>query len=129
MEMKLYVSKQRPRNFKHLTSFLNKEWAVIPPELCVNLVTTYRKDSVRLNEGPPPNFFSSDQNDKLFPPLHQTPHTLPCSSALITKRRLPALNASPLTSFDQTSPPPPPKKATNVRKNNTCSDLSRLSYC
>lgn len=58
MEMKLYVSKQQPRNFKHLTSFLNKEWAVIPPELCVNLVTTYRKDSVRLNEGPPPNFFS-----------------------------------------------------------------------
>lgn len=42
-ELKLRVSKRQPRNLKDLETVCKDEWAKIPPALCANLVTNYKK--------------------------------------------------------------------------------------
>ncbi len=52
-EMKLRVSKRQPRNLNDLERICKEEWTKIPPEMCANLVTNYKKrlTSVLANKG------------------------------------------------------------------------------
>ena len=42
-ELKLQMAKRQPRNLKDLESICKEEWTKIPPEMCANLVTNYKK--------------------------------------------------------------------------------------
>ncbi len=42
-ELKLRVSKRQPRNLNDLERICKEEWTKIPPEMCANLVTNYKK--------------------------------------------------------------------------------------
>ena len=52
-ELKFQVAKQQPRNLKDLEKICKEEWTKIPPEMCANLVTNYKKrlTSVLPNKG------------------------------------------------------------------------------
>ncbi len=52
-ELKLRVSKRQPRNLNDLERICKEEWTKIPPEMCANLVTNYKKrlTSVLANKG------------------------------------------------------------------------------
>ena len=42
-ELKLQMAKRQPRNLKDLESICKEESTKIPPEMCANLVTNYKK--------------------------------------------------------------------------------------
>lgn len=42
-ELKIRVAKQQTRNVKDLESFCKEVWTKIPPEMCTNLWTNYKK--------------------------------------------------------------------------------------
>ncbi len=52
-ELKLRVSKRQLRNLNDLERTCKEEWTKIPPEMCANLVTSYKKrlTSVLANKG------------------------------------------------------------------------------
>ncbi len=52
-ELKVRVAKRQPRNLNDLERICKKEWDKIPPEMCANLVTNYKKrlTSVIANKG------------------------------------------------------------------------------
>ncbi len=52
-EMKVRVSKRQLRNLNDLERICKEEWTKIPPEMCANLVTNYKKrlTSVLANKG------------------------------------------------------------------------------
>ncbi len=52
-ELKLRVAKHQPRNLNDLERICKEEWDKIPPEMCANLVTNYKKrlTSVICNKG------------------------------------------------------------------------------
>ncbi len=51
--LKVRVAKCQPRNLNDLERICNEEWDKIPPEMCANLVTNYKKHltSVIANKG------------------------------------------------------------------------------
>ncbi len=52
-ELKVRVAKCQPRNLSELERICKEEWDKIPPEMCANLVTNYKKHptSVITNKG------------------------------------------------------------------------------
>ncbi len=52
-ELKVRVAKRQPRNLNDLERICKEEWDKIPPEMCANLVTNYKKHltSVIANKG------------------------------------------------------------------------------
>ncbi len=52
-ELKVRVAKRQPRNLNDLERICKEEWDKIPPEMCANLVTNYKKrlTSVIANKG------------------------------------------------------------------------------
>ena len=52
-ELKLQVSKRQPRNLQNLEMICREEWAKISPDVCANLVKTYKKrlTAVLANKG------------------------------------------------------------------------------
>ncbi len=52
-ELKVRVAKHQPRNLNDLERICKEEWDKIPPEMCANLVTNYKKrlTSVIANKG------------------------------------------------------------------------------
>ncbi len=52
-ELKVRVAKRQPRNLKDLERICKEEWDKIPPEMCANLVASYKKclTSVIANKG------------------------------------------------------------------------------
>ena len=42
-ELKLQIAKRQPRNLKDLESYCKEESTKIPPEMCANLMTNYKK--------------------------------------------------------------------------------------
>ena len=60
-ELKLRVAKRQPRNLKDLEMICKEESTKIPPEMCANLVTNYKKrlTSVLANNVSPPSTESS----------------------------------------------------------------------
>ncbi len=53
VQMKVQVAKCQPRNLNDLERIRKEEWDKIPPEMCANLVTNYKKrlTSVIANKG------------------------------------------------------------------------------
>ena len=52
-ELKLQVSKRQPRNLQNFEMICREEWAKISPDVCANLVKTYKKrlTAVLANKG------------------------------------------------------------------------------
>ncbi len=52
-ELKVRVAKHQPQNLNDLERICKEEWDKIPPEMCANLVTNYKKrlTSVIANKG------------------------------------------------------------------------------